>query len=35
VLVTTAQPLTASDVNRLRDLYTKDLLTGAVGVGLG
>ncbi|SDL99274.1 fibronectin type 3 domain-containing protein [Geodermatophilus siccatus] len=35
VLVTTSQPLTPSDVNRLRDLYTKDLLTGAVGVGLG
>ena len=35
VLVTTSQPLTASDVNRLRDLYTKDLRTGAVGVGLG
>ena len=35
VLVTTSQPLTASDVNRLRDLYTKDLLTGAVSVGLG
>jgi chitodextrinase len=35
VLVTTSQPLTASDVNRLRDLYTKDLVTGAVGVGLG
>ncbi|MGY1764193.1 fibronectin type III domain-containing protein [Geodermatophilus sp. SYSU D00779] len=35
VLVTTSQPLTASDVNRLRDLYTKDLSTGAVGVGLG
>jgi hypothetical protein len=34
-LVTTSQPLTATDVNRLRDLYTKDLLTGAVGVGLG
>ncbi|SHN63421.1 fibronectin type 3 domain-containing protein [Geodermatophilus obscurus] len=35
VLVTTSQPLTAADVNRLRDVYTKDLLTGAVGVGLG
>ncbi len=35
VLVTTSQPLTAADVNRLRDLYSKDLLTGAVGVGLG
>ena len=29
VLVTTSQPLTAADVNRLRDLYGKDLLTGA------
>jgi hypothetical protein len=27
--------LTASDVNRLRDLYAKDLRTGAGGVGLG
>ncbi|HSU00290.1 MAG TPA: fibronectin type III domain-containing protein [Geodermatophilus sp.] len=35
VLVTTSQPLTVADVNRLRDLYTKDLRTGAVGVGLG
>ena len=33
VLVTTSQPLSASDANRLRDLYTEDLLTGAVGVG--
>ncbi|WP_157937111.1 hypothetical protein [Geodermatophilus chilensis] len=32
VLVTTSQPLTATDGNRLRDLYTKDLLTGAVGL---
>ncbi len=35
VLVTTSQQLSASDVYRLRDLYTKDLRTGAVGVGLG
>ncbi|WP_448611762.1 fibronectin type III domain-containing protein [Geodermatophilus sp. URMC 60] len=35
VLVTTSQPLSATDVNLLRDLYTKDLLTGTVGVGLG
>jgi chitodextrinase len=35
VLVTTSQPLSAADANRLRDLYTKDLATGAVGVGLG
>ncbi|HZH21977.1 MAG TPA: fibronectin type III domain-containing protein, partial [Geodermatophilus sp.] len=35
VLVTTSQPLSATDANRVRDLYTKDLATGAVGVGVG
>ena len=35
VLVTTSQPLTVADANRVRDLYSKDLLTGVVGVGLG
>ena len=35
VLVTTSQPLSATDANRVRDLYTKDLVTGAVGVGVG
>ncbi|MCV2489370.1 fibronectin type III domain-containing protein, partial [Geodermatophilus sp. YIM 151500] len=35
VLVTTSQALLPSDTNALRDLYGKDLLTGAVGVPLG
>jgi hypothetical protein len=34
VLVTTSQALLAADTNRVRDLYAKDLLTGAVGSGL-
>ena len=35
VLVTTSQPLSATDVNLRRDLYTKDLASGAVGAVLG
>jgi hypothetical protein len=34
VLVTTSQALLPSDTNKVRDLYAKDLLTGAVGSGL-
>jgi hypothetical protein len=35
VLVTTSQALSSADANRLRDLYTKDLVTGTVGSPLG
>ncbi|WP_146146051.1 fibronectin type III domain-containing protein [Geodermatophilus tzadiensis] len=35
VLVTTSQALTASDTNRLRDLYAKDLADGTVTVPRG
>ncbi|WP_448613984.1 fibronectin type III domain-containing protein [Modestobacter sp. URMC 112] len=35
VVVTTSQALVPTDTNRVRDLYTKDLLTGAVGSPVG
>ena len=35
VLVTTSQPLSATDVNLLRDLHTEVLRTGSVGVDVG
>ena len=35
VVVTTSQALVPADTNRVRDLYTKDLLTGAVGSPVG
>jgi chitodextrinase len=35
VLVTTSQALSAADSNKVRDLYTKDLVTGGVGSPLG
>ena len=34
VLVTTSQALLPSDANKLRDLYAKDLVTGAVASAL-
>jgi hypothetical protein len=35
VVVTTSQALLPADTNRLRDLYVKDLVTGAVGSPVG
>ena len=35
VVVTTSQALVSADTNRIRDLYLKDLATGAVSSPLG